>query len=58
MMCVDDDVFAFGSRSIAETGINLIMTHFDNFELEMHVGNTQTASKTDFVFPHPQDILN
>ena len=73
MLYVDDGVFTFELRHEAETGANLIWSHFRKFGLEMHICSTTCPSKTECLFfptpshfylpplpsttPHPGDLL-
>ena len=50
MLYVDDRYFVFELRHQLETGIPLLLRHFANFGLEMHIGKENKPSKTEFVF--------
>ena len=50
MLYVDDGAFVFESRHQLETGILLLLWHFEKFGLEMHIGKENKPSKKEFVF--------
>ena len=50
MIYVDDRDFVFESRHQLETGNPLLLRHFANFGLEMHIGKENKPSKTECVF--------
>jgi hypothetical protein len=52
---VDNGAFLFGTRNDLMKGMDLIYHHFSRFEMEMHIGQGTSQSKTECVlFPPPQ----
>ena len=47
MLYVDDGAFVFESRHQLETGIPLLLRHFEKFGLEMHIGKENKPSKKE-----------
>ena len=50
MLYVDDGAFAFISRYDLEIGVKLVYETFATFGLQMHIGTTEKALKTECVF--------
>ena len=50
ILYVDDGAFAFISRYDPEIGAKLVYETFAKFGLQMHIGTTEKASKTECVF--------
>ena len=57
VLYVDDGAFTFEDRDQLTRGLNLIYQHFTRFELEMHIGKENKASKTECVFFPPPGSL-
>ena len=50
ILYVDDGAFTFSSRYDLEKGVKLVYETFAKLGPQMHIGTTEKASKTEFVF--------
>ena len=54
MLYVDDNAFAFESRTDIKRGINILSDHFARFGLEMNIGTEKTPQILNAYYSHPQ----
>ena len=58
VLYVDDGAFPFENRLQLKLGLSLIHNHFVKFEIEMHIGRGNKASKTECIFFPPPGFFH